>query len=409
MTALALVAITGCGGLYLGIQIEDTSSGSGGAVLVTEVDAGGLAGVAGMEPNDVIVRFNLLGVSTVAGLRTELAEMTNGDAISIKVYRISTGQTEEFPINLVYDVNQVPTSLGIDITTSAAPSGVEIVSVEADSPADDGGLMAGYFITKFGSTAIADVDQFRNALAATKEGDIVSVTFRRTAAGEDETTDVEIDVGVVSKIPLLGITVQDLSTELAREIGYPALGGVRATAVLIGGTAFDAGIMPNDRIFQFGNTQIDDVSELAAAVSQTGGSGTYTVGYSRGGDIFTPDVTLRGSLSGQDYTLDVGLSMVEVFGGLLVVDVVSGSAASDASIQVDDTVIEVWGRATATVQDFYEVLDDAWNARDADGDRLEGVSITTIRSGVQVSRYLQIRSSSGGEESSEAKEVPLAF
>ncbi len=391
-----LSACAGCGtGDFLGIQIEEASGETRGAVLITEVEAGGLAAAAGVLVNDVIVGFNLRGVTTVAKLRQDLAQIPLGSAISIKIYRSSTGSIIDVDITLTGDANNVPTSLGVNVRTSTTPVGAGVVSVESASAAEVAGMTVGDTITNFGKTAIADVDQFRRALASAAENETVTVTFQR-GAGNEESTDVTIRFDVVSRLPLLGMSVQDLSAELAERMGYPALGGVRVQAALIGGPAFDAGIMPRDVIFSFGNSQIKTVSDLSQAVGATGGSGTVTVGHARGGDLMLTDVTLRGALGSGRYTLDVGLGILETFGGLLVVEVASGTAAERAQLQLDDVITAVEGQPTLTVQEFYRQLDAALQVTP----QLTGVSVTTIRNGVTVSRFLEIRGTTGGSGSS---------
>jgi S1-C subfamily serine protease len=110
------------------------------------------------------------------------------------------------------------------------------------------------------------------------------------------------------------------------------------------------------------------------------------------------EVPLRGGVSGSNYTLNVGLSMIETFGGLLVVEVASSSAGETAGIQANDVITAIEGSATLTPQEFYKQIDAALDIEP----EIDGVSVTTIRNNVTVARYLTIRSStsdtsSGGE------------
>jgi S1-C subfamily serine protease len=402
----SLAVVVGCDTVYLGIQIQEASGETRTAVLITEVDAGSPADTAGLEPNDVIVSLNLKGVTTVAKLREDIAATALGGAVGLKTFRLNTGTIVESTINLTADSNDVPTSLGMNVQDSNDPSGVAVVSVMSDSAADEAGMLVNDVITKFGTTAIANVEQLRRALATATEDSTVTITFRRDRAEAEETTDVKIGIEVVSQLPILGITVQDLSADLAERLGYPALGGARGDAVLIGGPAFDAGIMPQDVIYQYDGKQISDVSDLVSAVSQRGGSGTVTVGHARGGDLLSTNVTLRGNIGGGgDYTLNVGISLAETLGGLLVVGVVSGGEAERAELQIDDVILAVEGSATLTAQDFYRALDAALDVRP----KLTGVSVSTLRSGVAVSRFLRIRTSTSqtdGSGSSTTKTIP---
>ncbi len=390
LVVVAGVVTAGCQDTaYLGIQIEAAGSETRSAVLVSEVDAGGPAATAGLAANDVVVSFDESGINSVSKLRSDLAALALGSTVTVRVFRGSTNQVESYDVTLLSDADNVPTSLGIQIKTSAGSAGAEVVSVTDDSAADEAGLLVGDIITKFGNTAIANVDQFRKALATTSQNDNVTVTFTRGGT-TGETTEVTIRFDVVSRLPLVGMSVQDLSSDLAESLGYPALGGVMVISSLIDGPAFDAGIMPRDIIFLYDGQQIETVSEMVTAVRNRGGSGTVEVGYERGGDILTATVTLRGSVSGTNYALNVGLGLVPTVGGLEVVEIASGSAGESAALEVDDIITAADGQAVATTQEFYEVLDAALDRTPA----VNGVSLTTIREGVTVSRFLTIRSSS---------------
>ncbi|MBT2366473.1 trypsin-like peptidase domain-containing protein [Streptomyces sp. ISL-10] len=60
-----------------------------------------------------------------------------------------------------------------------APSGVAVVEVTQDGPADQAGLRAGDIITKVGNTAITTITSLAEALAAQQPGDKVTVTYQR--------------------------------------------------------------------------------------------------------------------------------------------------------------------------------------------------------------------------------------
>lgn len=393
---------------YLGVQIQAASSETRSAVLISEVDAGGPAQTAGLADNDVVVSFDQRGISSVSNLRSDVAAMALGSTVTIRVFRTSTNQVETYNVTLLSDATNVPTSLGVNLQTAAGSAGAEVVSVTADSAADEAGLLVGDMITKFGNTAIATVDQFRKALATTSQGDNVTVTFTRGGTA-GETTDVTIRFDVVSRLPIIGMSVQDLSSDLAESMGYPALGGVEVISSLIDGPAFNAGIMPRDVIFLYDGQQVETVSEMVTAVRNRGGSGTVEVGYERGGDILTATVTLQGSVSGTNYALNVGLGLVPVAGGLQVTEITSGSAGESAGLQVDDIITAADGQAVTTNQDFYKVLDAALDRTP----RVNGVSLTTTREGVTVSRFLTIRSSSsdtgdgGGDGGETAKTIHI--
>ncbi len=403
LSALLGMGFAGCGDqVYLGLRIEDANSTSRSAVMINQVDPGTLFNAAGFEPNDIIVSFNNQGVTTVAALQQNLASIALGTTFTVRVYRLSTGQIVQADVTLTADPDNMPTSLGVYIRNAASPVGVAVVSVDGGSAADQGGLLAGDVITKFGATSVGNTDQFRRALAAAAVNSSVTVSFRRGADVTDQTTTVTIRFDVVSRFPLLGVTAQDLTPQLADALGYPALGGAKVTASLIDGTAFDAGIMPLDLILRYNDTEINDTSDLVKAVRGQGGTGDATIIFSRAGDVRSVTFALRGRLPSGTYTTDVGVSLTELIGGgLPVVALTSGGPAAKAELEVGDIITAVRGHAVGSVQAFYKEIAAALAVKPA----IQGVALTTIRDGVQVSRYMQIRTSStsGG---SAAKSIP---
>jgi S1-C subfamily serine protease len=399
--ALGLIC-AGCGSQnYLGLQIEDSNGPARTAVMISQVGLLSAGANGGLEPNDIIVSFNHTGVTSIANLQQQLALIPLGSTIPVTVFRPGVQDVVEPNVVLDTDPNNVPTSLGINIQASTTPVGVAILSVTDGSPADVAGLNVGDIITKFGSTAVGTVDQFRRALAAATENSSVVVTFRRLPSVTDDTTTATITYSVISTVPLLGLAVQDLSAQLADTLGYPALGGVTVIASMIDGTAFDAGIMPHDTIFLYGTTKITKTSDLVNASRASGGTGTVDIAFSRGGDILSVPVTLRGSLPAGTYTQDVGVSLLATPLGLEIVALVTGGYAATASLQLDDLITAVNGVAVPTVQDFYKQINAALNVRPV----VTYVTLTTLRSGVTVLRTMTIRTTSSSSKEIGAKAI----
>ncbi len=390
-----ILVVAGCDAVYLGLQVEAVTGESRTAVQITEVDAGSPADAAGIAQDDIIVRFNQKDVSSLSALREELASIAIGETFSIKVYRLSTADIVEATITLTGDPSNLPTSLGMNIADSSSPAGVKVVSVDSGKAADDAGLIANDVITQFGDTTVSGADQFRAALAQVAEDSSVTVTYSRAGSDEESTT-LTVGFDAVSRMPVLGVAAQDLSADLAKQLGYPGLSGARVTSALITSPAFEAGVMPRDIIFRFGNREIDELSDLTSAVNATGGIGTVEIGHTRAGDILVTDVTLAGPLSGNDYTLSLGLALAETTGGLQIVEVVSGSVAESADLQLDDVITAVNGTTVTTPQEFHRQVLAVYDTRP----RPDGVSLSTTRSGVSVTRFLFFpTSSSSGSDS----------
>jgi len=391
------VLITGCWlfpqSAYIGVKVDESTATNRSSVLITQVDANTLASAADLQPNDVIVSFNRKSVSNMVGLQQAFAEIAIGQTFPLKVFRPSAKNIIAVSITLNADANDIPTSLGVHVRDSTTPAGSLIVSVDYGSVAETAGLLAGDMITKFNGTVAANVAQLRKAMASVTENSTVIVNFRRGAAASDDAASVTIKYSVISRIPLLGIAGQDLSAELADKMGYPALGGAKIASSVIDGPAFTGDLMPLDVIFLYGDYKIQKASHLTAAVRAMGPWNPVTVGYARGGDVLTTTVQPSLFAPQGDSTLNVGLSLEEVDNiggtGVQIVGLVSGSAATEAQLLLDDIITYVQGNQIFLVQDFYRQLDAAYKIRPV----IYFATLTTLRDGVTVTRLLRIRAS----------------
>jgi serine protease Do len=90
---------------------------------------------------------------------------------------------------------------GTTVTESYAqqlniPAGIYVQTVEADSPAESGGLYAGDIITKFDGSTVSTMEELYNKLENTKAGTEVTITIsRRTQRGEYQEQDLQITLG----------------------------------------------------------------------------------------------------------------------------------------------------------------------------------------------------------------------
>jgi len=153
--------------------------------------------------------------------------------------------------------------------------GVSVSQVISDSPADEAGLKAGDIILEMDGKKIESPQQFKNAIAMVEPGTKVSLLVYRD--GEELKKKVKIrslsdsafasDVSEIGE--KLGLQVQELTEELARQFGYEPAEGVIVSEVVSDGIAARAGIRPGMLIASVNRRNVSSVAEFNAALEDT--------------------------------------------------------------------------------------------------------------------------------------------
>lgn len=161
----------------------------------------------------------------------------------------------------------------------ASTEGVLVGDIVKDSPAEKAGLKTGDIIVRFNGQAVTNANQLRNAVAATPpKSKCELVVFhdgqQKTIAvtlGEAEDEPVQAADGNKDDLSAnLGITVQSLTPELARQLGYDRdEQGVVITEVEPGGIAARAGLRPKDLIVNIGGKLVRSVQEFREALDSS--------------------------------------------------------------------------------------------------------------------------------------------
>jgi serine protease Do len=128
--------------------------------------------------------------------------------------------------------------------------GVRVVGTFPGNPAAKAGLQEGDVIIKFGNRDIRTVEELRNTVADTPVSSEVAVVVVRdgkplplTVTLVEQPREVE-ELATVEGEKSLGLVVQELTPELAREFGYTGQQGVLVTDVAPRSRAAAAGIPP---------------------------------------------------------------------------------------------------------------------------------------------------------------------
>jgi serine protease Do len=180
--------------------------------------------------------------------------------------------------------------LGDDVTPDMAellgtPSarGIIISTVEKGSPADKAGLKSGDIITEMDGKKIESYDAFRNDVADMKPDSKLNLTISR----EGETQKITVTLGerpseVAKTTPQpkpvprskksLGVDVQNVTSNIARQLNYPVGEGVIVTGVAPASPANYAGIQPGDVIESVNGQKVNSVDEFENAMNKVKGN-----------------------------------------------------------------------------------------------------------------------------------------
>lgn len=158
--------------------------------------------------------------------------------------------------------------------------GVVVNNIVKDSPAEKAQLQTGDIIIKKDGKAIDNWDNFRNEVAKIPPGQKITLTVVRDgkekdvevelAAREPQTASADVQDESTKK---LGITVQDLTPEIAKQFGYKDdKSGVIVADVAADSPLADAGIVAGTLIIEVNRQKVKDTDEFWELVKKAGNS-----------------------------------------------------------------------------------------------------------------------------------------
>jgi serine protease Do len=160
--------------------------------------------------------------------------------------------------------------------------GALVQEVEAGGPAERAGVKAGDIVTEFQGQRIDDDVQLRNLVSQTAPGTAVKFKVWRDKAERELTgtlgaLDLKTTASKDSSRPgtagstLMGIQVENLSTETARRMNLPtSTRGVVITSVDADSSAAEAGLQRGDVIEEINRQPVTNVNEFNAAMQKAG-------------------------------------------------------------------------------------------------------------------------------------------
>ncbi len=158
--------------------------------------------------------------------------------------------------------------------------GVILADISPDGPTAKAGLEQGDIIFQFNGKIVEGSMQLRNMVAVTKPGTSVKVGVLRNG----REMEINVRIGDMERFlkqaktqpgdELLGLTVEKVTTDVARSAGLRRPTGVVVTRVVPNSPAERTGIEPGDIIFQVGNRRILNSSEFHSLVADAAKQGS---------------------------------------------------------------------------------------------------------------------------------------
>ncbi|MCL4137326.1 UNVERIFIED_CONTAM: hypothetical protein GTU68_059539 [Idotea baltica] len=155
--------------------------------------------------------------------------------------------------------------------------GALVGDVTEDSPASKAKVKSGDIITEFDNQKVRDVNHLRNIVAATKPNSKVSIKIFRNGEYKElslvlaELTDdkIKIEKSVDSSFDEIGLTVQNLSTEMKSSMGLRTTGSVIVTNVAPYSFAHDSGIQVKDIILSVNSNEVKSAKDFEKLIKES--------------------------------------------------------------------------------------------------------------------------------------------
>ncbi len=177
---------------------------------------------------------------------------------------------------------------------------------------------------------------------------------------------------------LLGVSIQDLTPELAKSFGLKETQGALVAMVVPGGPAEKAGIVPGDVVVMFNGQPVTGSKDLSMIVAATPVGETVMVRVMRSGKTIDLQANVgemeeegaaaaAGDVSHKTFGVSVQNLTPRISGelglknniGVVVTGVAPGSAAAEAMIRTGDVIQEINRKPVKNVTDFMQKIDKA--------------------------------------------------
>lgn len=159
-------------------------------------------------------------------------------------------------------------------------SGALVTEVSKGSPAEKAGLKKGDVIINLNGRPVTDVTELRNMVAMSTPGTQVELTLVRdekeqkiTAVVEEQPADMTSLAGTSQNqlFQNMGMALQDLTPDIAKQLGYQMNQGVLIASVAPGSAAALAGIKPGSLIEEVNRQSVQNLKQLQQVLEKAAG------------------------------------------------------------------------------------------------------------------------------------------
>jgi serine protease Do len=149
-----------------------------------------------------------------------------------------------------------------------APQGALVADVTSGGPADKAGIKRGDVIVSFDGKTIKEMNDLPYLVASTPIGKNVTVEVIRKGRKEDFQVKIaelkEEEPMEISKAqPDLGMTAQEITPQVARELGLSETSGIVILEVEGDSPAAEAGILPGDIILEIDHEPVENLAQFS--------------------------------------------------------------------------------------------------------------------------------------------------
>jgi serine protease Do len=228
--------------------------------------------------NGEVIGINALIVSATQGSVGLGFAIPSNMASNISDALIKSGKVVRgyLGVNIQTVTSEIAKSLKLDKQTK----GVIVADLVTGGPADKAGMEQGDVILSYDGRSVEDVNQLRNMVASTKPGETVKVKILRNNAEKELSVKIEDLAKAQKEIKqqaadeVLGVSVEKVTSQIAKQLGLSKPSGVLITAVAPGSPAESAGLERGDVVFRVNNVSVnstDNFSKLIAEAAKEGG------------------------------------------------------------------------------------------------------------------------------------------
>ena len=235
----------------------------------------------------------------------------SGEVVGINTAIIATGQGIGFaiPINVAKDLliplrekgRVVRGWLGVQVqsvTPELAKSfglqrerGALVADVMADTPAEKAGIERGDIIIEFNGRKIEEMNDLPRVVAGTPPNTEAAMKILRK--GQEKVVQVKVAELKEERVASgggtleesVGMTVQELTPEIARSLRVTESKGLVVTNVEEGSPADEAGIRRGDVIVEVNQKKVESLHDYRAALGRVGSADSLLLLVRRGGNV----------------------------------------------------------------------------------------------------------------------------